>query len=277
MLNDSSDKAITPAIELKKGTATFADNVLTLTGGATLALGVTILAAPITSRLFGPEAFGLAALFNSGVTMLGMIACLRYEMAIVLPKNDEDAAPLFALCCIALVAMTTLTAILTLSFGTRALLYLDAVELKPILWLFPISVFLVGSQLPLSYWHTRHKRFKIRAVGRILSSFSASMAEIAGGLAGFRTGGNLVVIRFFCLIILPAFLLWRISKVEARFIIRNISHSGILKVAKRYSKFPLLDSWSMLLGQIAGMLLLFCSQPFLALLFVDFMLRPCIF
>jgi O-antigen/teichoic acid export membrane protein len=48
---------------------------------------VTVLASPITSRLFGPEAFGLAALFLSGAAMLAAIACLRYEMAIVLPKK----------------------------------------------------------------------------------------------------------------------------------------------------------------------------------------------
>ena len=125
MLSDSSEKASTPTSEIKKGTATFADNVLTLAGGTTLALGVTVLASPITSRLFGPEAFGLAALFRSGAAMLAAIACLRYEMAIVLPKKDEDAAPLFALCCIALVAMTIFAAVLTMVFGTRPSLQLS--------------------------------------------------------------------------------------------------------------------------------------------------------
>jgi hypothetical protein len=51
--------------------------------------------------------------------MLGAIACLRYEMAIVLPKKDEDAAPLFALCCIALVAMTIFAAVLQWSSETE--------------------------------------------------------------------------------------------------------------------------------------------------------------
>ena len=250
-VNESSEKALTVGIKLKKGTATFADNVLTLTGGASLALGVTIFASPITSRFFGPEAFGLAELFRSGATIIGMIACLRYEMAIVLPKTDEDAAPLFALCCIALLAMTTLTAILTFLLGTRALVYLDAVELKPYLWLFPILVFLIGSQLPLNNWYARYKRFNISATGRVLTSFSISMAEIAGGWAGLRTGGNLVVIRFFSLIISPAFLLWRLTSVDARFIIKNINHGEILKSAKRYIKFPMLEALSVLLGQLA--------------------------
>jgi len=251
MTNDSPENVYAATVGINKGTATFSDNVLTLAGGTTIALGVAILVTPITSRLFGPEAFGLAALFNSGATMLGVIACLRYEMAIVLPKKDKDSAQLFALCCIALVAMVSLTAVLTVVFGTRALVYLDAVVLQPYLWLFPLYVFLEGLQLPLNYWYTRHKRFKTRSAGRIVSSFSASIAEIAGGLAGFRAGGNLVVIRIFYLFSFPAYLLWRLSKVEARYIARNISHSGILKVAKRYRKFPLLDALSMLLGQLA--------------------------
>ena len=85
MLNGPSDKALSPPSKLKKGTATFADNVVALTAGSAVAFGVSILAAPITSRLFGPEEFGLAALFMSGAAILGIIACLRYEMAIAFP------------------------------------------------------------------------------------------------------------------------------------------------------------------------------------------------
>lgn len=251
-MNDSSDTAVTVTSEIKKGTETFADNVFTLAGGATIALGVTILAAPITSRLFGPEAFGLTALFRSGLMMLGAIVCLRYEMAIVLPKNDEDAAQLFVLSCLTLMAMTTLTAILTSLFGTRILLYMNALELKPILWLFPICVFLVGIQLPLNYWYTRQKQFKITAANRILSSFSISLAEISGGWAGFRSGGNLVVIRIFSLIISPGFLVWRMLTGDARYIISKVTSGGIIKSAKRYSKFPLLDSWSILIVKLAS-------------------------
>ena len=252
MLNDSSDKALNSTTVFKKGTATFADNVFTLSGGATIALGVTILASPITSRLFGPEAFGLAALFQSGAIMLGAIACLRYEMAIVLPKKDADAAQLFVLNCLTLMAMTTLTTVLTCLLGTRILIYTNTLELKPILWLFPIYVFLIGLQLPLNYWYMRQKRFEITAASRILSSLPISMAEISGGWAGFRSGGNLVVIRIFGLIISPVFLVWLLLNGDARFIISNLNSGGILKLAKRYIKFPLLDSWSTLLYQLAA-------------------------
>lgn len=252
MPNNSSDNSFTPPNGINKGTATFADNVLTLTGGATIALVVTILASPITSRLFGPEAFGLAGLFRSGAMILGAIACLRYEMAIVLPKSDEDAAQLFVLCCITLMTMTTLTAILTHLFGTRILLHLNAAELKPLLWLFPIYMFLVALHLPLNSWYTRQKQFKITAANRILNSLPISMAEIGGGWAGFRTGTNLVVVRFIALVVSPAFLVWRLLNGDARFIVRNLKRGGILNLARRYLKFPLVDSWSVLFNRLSN-------------------------
>jgi O-antigen/teichoic acid export membrane protein len=248
MLNDSSEKAATAKIEIEKGTATFADNVLTLAGGTTIAIAVTVLASPITSRLFGPEAFGLAALFRSGATALAAVACLRYETAIVLPKKDDDATQLFVVCGLTLIGMMTLTAILTYVFGTRLLPYLNAVELAPILWLFPVTVFLMGTRLPLGFWYTRQKQFNTIATNRILNSFPISMGEIGGGWIGFRTGTNLMVIRFFSLIISPAFLGWRLLRSDVRFIIRNVNPGGILRQAKRYIKFPMFDTWSILLG-----------------------------
>ena len=251
MLNDSSDKASTPTVEIKKGTATFADNILTLAGGTTIALTIVILASPITSRLFGPEEFGLAALFGSGTMTLGSIACLRYEMAIVLPKKDEDAAALFVLCCIALVAVTIFAVVLTMVFGTRALFYLNAGNLTSLLWLFPVNVFLIGSQLPFRFWYVRQKQFKINAASSILSSFPISVGEITGGWAGFRTGGNLVVIRLLGQIFAPAFFAWRLLRDDARFIVSNIDPTGISKAAKRYIKFPMFEIWSSLLIQLS--------------------------
>jgi O-antigen/teichoic acid export membrane protein len=247
MLNDSSKKAVAVTSEIEKGTATFADNVLTLAGGTTLALGVTILASPITSRLFGPEAYGLASLFRSGAVVLAAITCLRYEMAIVLPKEDEDAAQLFAICGLTLVGMTTLTAILTYFFGARLLLYLNAVELTPVLWLLPITVFLMGLQLPSKFWYTRQKRFGINAAGSALINFPIAVAEIIGGSVGFRAGADLVVIRMFGMFFAPTFFWWRLLKGDLHFIIGKVNPGGILSSAKKYIKFPLFDTGSILL------------------------------
>ena len=117
----------------------------------------------------------------------------------------------------------------------------------PILWLFPVTVFLTGSQLPFKFWYTRQKQFRINAAGSVLSSFPISVAEIIGGSAGFRAGGDLVVCRVFGHIFLPTFYVWRLLRGDLRFIIRNINAGGILRSAKKYIKFPVFDTGSVLL------------------------------
>ncbi len=103
--------------------SSFAVDVLKLVTGTTLAQVITILAAPVITRLYGPEAFGFLAIFASITSILGVIACMRYEMAIMLPKTDEEAANLLGLClpCVAVVSGLTVPA---LYFGGDALLSL---------------------------------------------------------------------------------------------------------------------------------------------------------
>ena len=76
----------------------FSTDVITLVKGTTVSLLITFLASPVITRLYGPEAFGLAALFTSIISLISVVACLSYEPAIVLPKSDEEAANVFGLC-----------------------------------------------------------------------------------------------------------------------------------------------------------------------------------
>ena len=59
--------------------------------GTVLAQALGILAMPIITRLFAPDVFGLAAVFSSITAIIGVVACLRYEIAIMLPENHAEA------------------------------------------------------------------------------------------------------------------------------------------------------------------------------------------
>ena len=72
--------------------------------------------APVITRLYGPEAFGLLALFTSITASPGSIACMRYEMAIMLPKTDKEATNLLGLC-----AVDSARTVPALYFGGAAL------------------------------------------------------------------------------------------------------------------------------------------------------------
>jgi len=75
----------------------FSRNVLTLMTGTTIAQAIPIAISPIVTRIYTPEDFGIFALFIAIITIFGSIANGRYELAIMLPKKDEDAINIFAL------------------------------------------------------------------------------------------------------------------------------------------------------------------------------------
>jgi O-antigen/teichoic acid export membrane protein len=225
----------------------FAGSVATLAGGAAFASGLVFLAEPITSRLFPPESFGQAVAFISGANIVGMVACLRYEKALVLPENDEDAGNIFALSALVLASMIVMTAALTLGFGRDILGFLNMEALSSSLWLFPVAVFVVGLELLLRSWYTRYKQFNRIALSRTMLAIPRVSAELGGGAAGFTSGCNLILFRIFGLTAPPALLLWNFLKHDALFIFRHCTIAEIWRVARRYIKFPLFELWSVLL------------------------------
>jgi len=144
-----------PSLESTRSSS-FAADVLKLVTGTTVAQVIAALASPLLTRLYGPEAFGFFAIFTSITSIIGVIACMRYELAIMLPKTDEEAANLLGLCllCAAVVSGLTIPA---LYFGGDALLsLLRAPGLGLIL--VPPFVFISGVFLALNYWNSRTKR-----------------------------------------------------------------------------------------------------------------------
>src|SRR5690625_1179760 len=75
----------------------FLRSVAYVGGGAAAAQLITVAFAPIITRLYGPEAFGVLALFTSLVAILTPVTSLAYVHAIALPSDDEDAIALLGL------------------------------------------------------------------------------------------------------------------------------------------------------------------------------------
>ena len=70
----------------------FARSASLLAGGAVAGQAIIVAASPILTRLYSPEDFGVLAVFASLLSILSIVASLRYQLAIPLPKTDEEAA-----------------------------------------------------------------------------------------------------------------------------------------------------------------------------------------
>jgi len=230
----------------------FASDILKLVGGTSFAQALSILASPIITRIYGPEAFGTAALFASLVGIVGVVACLRYELAIMLPEKDEDAANLLALSLL-LTALMSLFMIPVIWLGQGPLLrLLNAPVLANYLWLAPPWIFLTGTFMALNYWNSRTRRFGRLSIARVNSSVATTCTQIGAGLAGHATGGSLIGASILGSAVSTLVLGWQIWRDDRRMLQENINLNYMILGLRRYKRFLLFDTWSSLLNSLSS-------------------------
>jgi O-antigen/teichoic acid export membrane protein len=138
-------------------------NVLKLAGGTGGSQIIAVVAAPILTRLYGPQSFGVLGTFASILALLNVVSSLRYELAIAVPEEDDEAVVLVWLCFALVLISTCLTALGVVLLGDQLVGWLNEPAIKPLLWLLPVGVLLSGIYQPLSYWAIRCKQFGLLA------------------------------------------------------------------------------------------------------------------
>jgi O-antigen/teichoic acid export membrane protein len=159
-------------------------NVLKLAGGTAGSYVIAVAVAPILTRLYGPQSFGILAAFSSILNLLNVVSSLRYELAIVVPKDDEEAIALVWLCFVLVAITTALSALGVILLGDQLAVFLKRSTLKPLLWLLPVGVLLSGIYQPLSQWAIRHKKFGLLAQTKFRQSIFGLALNIAAAPLG---------------------------------------------------------------------------------------------
>jgi lipopolysaccharide exporter len=215
----------------------FARDLLKLASGTTVAQLLGGLATPVITRLFAPEALGVSALFVSVAGIVVVIACLRYENAILLPEKDEDAANVFFLSA-AMVTLVTLAMIPPCWFGARFFVpLLNAPELAPYVPLVPLGVFTGGMILALNAWNTRRKRFGRITLAQVTATTGTVCTQIGAGAMGASTGGGLIAGSLVGSGLCGTVLLIQTVRDSAA-LFRGATFQKMLAAAKRYNRFP---------------------------------------
>lgn len=247
--------------ESRKST-TFGSDVLTIAGGTIFAQVLTAVAAPFLARIYGPEAFGMLALFTSLVTTIAIVACMKYELSIMLPRSDNKAANLLGVSLTSVIIISVITLPLLKLFQGPLLHWLKATELEPYLWLVAPAVFVSGAFVALNYWNSRTRRYRRLSIARIISSLAIVCVQFGAGLTGYAYGGSLIAASIVgsgaSALILGA----QIWRDDGPMIRESIDPREMAVEAARYKKFPLLDSWSSLLNVISWQLPTFLLSAF---------------
>lgn len=150
---------------------------------------LALAAAPLLSRLYSPTDFGVFATCSAIVLTIGTVAGLRFELAVPLPRRDQDAYGLVMLGIISATVVGVLSTLAVLLGGAALAGALGQPQLMPWLWVVPPGVTATGYYLALNQLAIRRRRFA--AIGRrsIAQSLTILATQIGAGLAHLRPGG----------------------------------------------------------------------------------------
>lgn len=220
---------------------------MTIVAGTGVAQLITIVFSPVLTRVYSPSDYGIYSVAVS-ILILSVVTCLRYEYAIPLPKDDVAAANLLGLSLLANLGMSAATGVFLLLFGPWLLGLFGASVLGPYIVLLALAQAATGFVSAFTNWAIRTKDFSAIAVNRLYQSGAGVGVQVGLGLGGFGAPGLLLgaVAGSLAGSVRLAQAAWR-THADA---FRCVTWGGVRAAAVRYRRFPILSSWSALLGQL---------------------------
>ena len=156
-------------------------NILQIGLGGILSSALNLLALPLISRLFPPEVYAAWVLVIAIGLLVGAVGCLRYELAIVLPKDREDASAIFWLCT-GLAAASSLLVLGVFSLGPVQEAVLGGVAgARSLVWALPVVVFAQSMTMALQSWSVRRKAFVLLAVAHLCGVAAINGVQVLYG------------------------------------------------------------------------------------------------
>lgn len=212
----------------------FTRNVLTLMTGTTVAQAIPIAISPILTRIYTPEDFGAFALYTAIVAMLSVITTGQYDLAIMLPKYEKNAINIVGLSLLINSLFSIFISVIIILFFDNFQTLLGNRDLGNLLYLIPLSVFLIGSYQIFNYWLNRKKQYKILSTNKVVQSLTNSTSSVSLGLQDFGKDG-LIISQLLAQGFIVALL---IRKVKINFLFQHFNKLKFFALAKKYVKFP---------------------------------------
>lgn len=215
----------------------FSRNVFTLMTGTTLSQAIPIAISPILTRIYSPEEFGIFALYMAFISIGAAIVTGKYEMAVLLPKKNENAKYLIVISIFFTLVFSILFYIIYFSFFKQINNILNIDNCFNYFYLVPVGIFLFAFYNILLQWMNRQKEYKLMTKNRFIQASSIGIFQL---LIGFFKNLSLGLILADIIGRLIAIILI-FRSVFLKIKINNFSLKKTIYLIKRYKKFPKLE------------------------------------
>ncbi|MDB9494336.1 oligosaccharide flippase family protein [Spirulina subsalsa CS-330] len=204
--------------------------------------------APLLTRLYTTEQFGLVAVFGSMLSIFSVVSSLSYELAIPIAKDDDEAVHGVVLGLFVALGISLLTFLGVLCFREQIATAVNLPAMAGYLWLLPLGLLLRSIYQIFYYWGLRVKAFSAIARTKLTQSVGSVVVQLGG--ASFGTIALLLG-----QVVGQAAGISSLAVVAVRNrwdLFKAVRFKQVLWFAWRYRQFPYFSTWGGLLNTIGA-------------------------
>lgn len=248
MTTDEKESGFTARLNAAFAGSPFLRYVLTLLSGTVIAQILVLLIELVLARIYTPEQAGRFALYMSVASVVTVMAAGRYEMTIMLPKEEVKARVLQRLATRLALITACISSLLALLFHRQlAAFYGGDDELAYIFAGMGLTVFLVTDLAIIQYWLNRHSNYAAIAKNRVVQSVGSALGKVVFGAIGLTSALGLFLGQT-----AGQFLAWILLRRKAPELREPLPDTAptMGQMAHRYRKMPLLNGPNALIDAI---------------------------
>ena len=209
-------------------------NFLILVGGTAFAQALSILAAPLLTRLFSLSDFGILGSILAVSAIISVLGSMKYDMAIVLGEDNKEASSIQFL---SIIISSFLTITFILFFIVAPDYLYEKINLEfNVFWLVAFFFFTSFNNI-FSYRLNREEMYKNLSFSNIIKRLIIVISQIIFGYFGFGAMG-LIIGNIFGLISSTLYLyVYNIDFL--RYKNDYFNYQYLKKIAYKYRQFPI--------------------------------------
>jgi len=240
----------------------FVRHVLTVGAGGLITQVLTVATMPVLSRLYSPVSFAGWAVFMSVALIFASVATLRYELAIVLPKDHADGINVLAVSFLATVGISLIAVCLLPLIGPGLLGDRLSTELQGWLWWLPLQILTGGFFTSLTYWLIRTKEFAYYTIFQTALPLITIMIQLWAAILDIKSSSGLIMGSIGGQVIVTVLLAVAVKKKLPPVLLHSVSWSKIQNLSLVYRMYPFYMTPYTLMGAMRDRVVYFILGAF---------------
>ena len=164
-------------------------NTSILISGTAVAQIIPFLLQPVLRRFYLPEVFGSYSVYCSLVGIVIIMSSLKYELAIILPRKDNEAANVFFLTILINVLFNLILIIVIIIWKSSFIKFLNLSDkFGDYLYFVPLGAFFFSAYQSMNFWLIRKKRFLPISINKFVQRGVEGGAQMGSKYANISHG-----------------------------------------------------------------------------------------